>query len=67
MNATHMSSHRYRYVYQLKLAGAVAIYVPLRPPQGAPTEILSGNDWTLDMAELEKAISPRTKAIVRSP
>ena len=48
------------------MAGATARYVPLRPPARAATETVSGNDWTLDIDELERTITPKTKAIVGS-
>lgn len=41
------------YVPNLDWVNAKPVYVPLRPP-----------DWTLDLAELRAAFSPRTKAIL---
>ena len=53
------------YEYQVKMSGATPRYVPLRPPEDAKEDrIVSGNDWRLDMAELEEAMNPKTKAIV---
>lgn len=44
-------------------AGGKPVYIPLRPK---PSDALqtSSADWTLDFAELEAAISDRTKALV---
>lgn len=41
------------HVITLRAVEAVPVYVKLRPP-----------DWIFDMAELEKAVTPRTKAIM---
>ncbi|KAF1962238.1 PLP-dependent transferase [Byssothecium circinans] len=51
------------YVYQTKMAGGTIRYVPLRPPKEAETKTVSGSDWTIDIEELERAITPRTKMI----
>lgn len=51
------------YVYQIKMAGGKIRYVPLRPPKEADTKTVSGNDWTIDIEELEQAITPKTKMI----
>ena len=45
------------------MANATAKYVSLKPPPDADDQVRSGNDWTLDLQELEAAITPRTKAI----
>jgi kynurenine aminotransferase len=50
-----------RYEYQVKIAGGTIRYVPIRPPEGEPTG--NGNDWIVDMAELERAINDKTKMI----
>ena len=46
------------------MAGATARYVPLRPPTEASLQTVSSNEWKLDMAELESAVTPKTKALV---
>ena len=53
-----------RYVWDVKMAGATARYVPLRPPKDASLQTVSSNEWKLDIAYLENAITPRTKALV---
>ncbi|MCJ1372123.1 hypothetical protein MMC20_003344 [Loxospora ochrophaea] len=52
------------YVYQTKFAGGIPRYVPLRAPETAASSTVSGNDWTLDMHELEQAITPKTKMLI---
>jgi aspartate/methionine/tyrosine aminotransferase len=48
------------YPHCVQVAGGKCVYVPLRP---AP-DSKSSADWKLDMNELEKAISKKTKAIL---
>ncbi|KAI9687698.1 MAG: hypothetical protein M1820_010386, partial [Bogoriella megaspora] len=54
------------YVWQLKMAGATTKYVPLQHPKRdiVVSGGVSGNDWLLDIGELERAITPKTKAII---
>ena len=56
----------FSYVYLTKMAGGTARYVPLSAPDNAASRSLSGNEWTLDVKELEQAITPKTKMLVRS-
>lgn len=51
------------YVYQIKMAGGTIRHVPLRPPKGTEGRIISGNDWKIDIEELQRAITPKTKMI----
>lgn len=46
------------YPAQVQMAGGTAVYVPLRPPASATEQ------WQLNMAELEAAITPRTKLLL---
>ncbi|MCL4136539.1 UNVERIFIED_CONTAM: hypothetical protein GTU68_067158 [Idotea baltica] len=50
------------YEPQVKLAGGTPIFVPLRPTKTEGR--VTSADWKLDPAELSKAFSSRTKAIV---
>jgi aspartate/methionine/tyrosine aminotransferase len=52
----------YRYISNIEMAGGKVVYVPLRPPPNAQTS--SAADWTIDMNEVKKAITHRTKMIV---
>jgi aspartate/methionine/tyrosine aminotransferase len=47
------------------MAGGKVVYVPLTPPPAAKTTRSSSAGWTVDLVKLEKAISPRTKTLVR--
>lgn len=46
------------------MPGGKIVYVPMHPPETGATKTSSAADWTIDFAELEKAITPRTKMIV---
>lgn len=46
------------------MPGGKIVYVPLHPPPKGDTETTSASEWTIDFAELEAAITPRTKMIV---
>lgn len=46
------------------MPGGKIVYVPLHPPESGATKTSSAADWTLDIDELERAITPKTKMIV---
>lgn len=46
------------------MPGGKIVYVPLHPPPNGAKETSSAAEWTIDFAELEAAITPRTKMIV---
>jgi aspartate/methionine/tyrosine aminotransferase len=48
------------YPAAVTMAGGVPVYVPLRAPAGSRRAA----DWTLDLAELTAAITPRTKLLI---
>jgi aspartate/methionine/tyrosine aminotransferase len=48
------------YAPSVIMAGGTPVYVPLRPRPNAQ----SSADWVLDIAELEAAITPRTRLLV---
>ncbi|KNC82918.1 hypothetical protein SARC_04811 [Sphaeroforma arctica JP610] len=50
------------YVNAVKLAGGKVIGVPLRTPEGAT--VTNSSDYTLDPAELDRAITPNTKMLI---
>ncbi|KAF2346250.1 Aminotransferase class I/classII, partial [Trinorchestia longiramus] len=50
------------YPPQVKMAGGVPVFVPLRPKKCGG--VTSSADWVLDPAELSAAFSSKTKAIV---
>jgi kynurenine--oxoglutarate transaminase/cysteine-S-conjugate beta-lyase/glutamine--phenylpyruvate transaminase len=49
------------YAAQIQMAGAVPVYVPLRVNKDPVT---GKEHWTLDMAELEAAFSPKTRMVI---
>ena len=55
----------FRYIPNVEMSGGIIKYVPLRPPKHGAKKTSSAADWTLDMKELEKVFSPKTKMLVR--
>ncbi|KAL8815272.1 MAG: hypothetical protein Q9223_005581 [Gallowayella weberi] len=53
-----------QYISNIQMTGGVIRYVPLHPPKNGATEVSSAGDWSIDMAEVEKAITPQTKMII---
>jgi kynurenine aminotransferase len=53
-----------RYISNIQMAGGKIVYVPMSPPADGASKTSSAGNWTLDFAQLEKAISPKTKMIV---
>jgi kynurenine aminotransferase len=53
-----------QYLSNIEMPGGKVVYVPLHPPVNGATETSSSSEWTLDIAELEAAITPKTKMIV---
>ncbi|KAI9203137.1 pyridoxal phosphate-dependent transferase [Polychytrium aggregatum] len=50
------------YPASVHLAGGKPVFVSLRPPSDRPAT--SSDDWKVDIAELESAVTPRTKMII---
>lgn len=46
------------------MAGGVVRYVPLKPPKNGATKKTSSADWTLEIADLEKTITPKTRMLI---
>jgi kynurenine aminotransferase len=53
-----------QYLSNIEMPGGTIKYVPLHPPSDGATRTSSAADWTIDMAELEAAITPKTKMLV---
>ncbi|KAJ7368154.1 PLP-dependent transferase [Mycena albidolilacea] len=51
-----------QYLPSVTFNGGKPVYVPLHPPKVEGKN--SSNEWTVDLAELRRAITPRTKMIV---
>jgi hypothetical protein len=53
-----------RYISNIEMPGGKIVYVPMHPPKQGAVKTSSAADWIIDFAELERAITPRTKMIV---
>lgn len=53
-----------QYISNIELAGGKVVYVPLNPPKDGATRTSSAANWTLDMKELEDAITNKTRMVV---
>ncbi|RDW88969.1 putative kynurenine aminotransferase [Coleophoma cylindrospora] len=53
-----------QYLSNIEMPGGKVVYVPLHPPKNGATQTTSSSEWTLDIKELEAAITPKTKMIV---
>jgi len=52
-----------QYLPSITFNGGKPVYVPLHPPK-ASIKNQKSNDWTVDIQELRRAITPRTKMII---
>ncbi|KAF7313725.1 Aminotran-1-2 domain-containing protein [Mycena chlorophos] len=52
-----------QYLPSITFNGGTPVYVPLHPPK-ADVKKPTSNQWTIDLAELRAAITPRTKMII---
>ncbi|KAJ7283772.1 1-aminocyclopropane-1-carboxylate synthase 1 [Mycena rebaudengoi] len=52
-----------QYLPSVTFNGGKPVYVPLHPPKGLTGKHTS-NEWTIDLGELRRAITPRTKMII---
>lgn len=65
MTAGHeLLTRKSRYISNIEMPGGKIVYVPMHPPPTGATKTSSAADWTIDFAELERAITPKTKMIV---
>ncbi|KAK4991292.1 arylformamidase [Elasticomyces elasticus] len=53
-----------QYISNIEMPGGKVVYVPLHPPKDGATKTTSASEWTLDMSELEKAVTDKTRMIV---
>ncbi|KAJ9619313.1 arylformamidase [Taxawa tesnikishii (nom. ined.)] len=53
-----------QYISNIEMPGGKVVYVPLHPPKRGATETTSASEWSLDMDELRKAITDKTRMIV---
>lgn len=54
----------FRYISNIEMPGGKIVYVPLHPPPQGATKNSSAGEWTIDFAELEAAVTSKTKMIV---
>src|SRR5258706_15832073 len=57
-------TYYFRYISNIEMPGGKIVYVPLHPPPKGAIQTCSAAEWSLDIKELEAAITPRTKMIV---
>ncbi|GAB7358014.1 hypothetical protein MBLNU230_g0179t1 [Neophaeotheca triangularis] len=53
-----------QYISNIEMPGGKVVYVPLHPPANGATQTTSAGEWSLDMRELEAAITPKTRMLV---
>ena len=53
-----------QYISNIEMAGGKVVYVPMHPPTDGNSKTTSANEWTIDMGELEGAMTSRTRMIV---
>lgn len=53
-----------QYISNIEMPGGKVVYVPLHPPTDGATKTTSAGDWSLDIGELEKAITDKTRMLV---
>lgn len=53
-----------QYISNIEMPGGKVVYVPLHPPARGATTNTSAAEWSLDMSELEAAITDKTRMIV---
>ena len=53
-----------QYVSNIEMPGGKVVYVPLHPPKDGSTKATHAGDWSIDMKEVEAAITDRTRMIV---
>ncbi|GAA5907402.1 hypothetical protein JCM8208_007176 [Rhodotorula glutinis] len=57
-----------QYVPQVTFNGGVPVFVPIRAPAAATEGNVPASEWKVDLDELRKAITPRTKMLwINSP
>ena len=53
-----------QYISNIEMPGGKCVYVPLHPPPNGAIKTTSAAEWTVDMRELEAAITARTRMII---
>ena len=63
MTAVGLTHYR-RYISNIEMPGGKMVCVPMHPPKDGGVRTSSAAEWTIDFAELERAITPKTKMLV---
>lgn len=53
-----------QYISNIEMPGGKVVYVPLQPPADGSVRTTPASAWSVDFAQLEAAVSPRTKMLV---
>jgi kynurenine aminotransferase len=53
-----------QYISNIEMPGGKVVYVPMHPPKDAAVKTSSASEWRIDIAEFEKAITPKTRMVV---
>ena len=53
-----------RYELHTRYVGGVLKAVPLHPPTHAATSVSRADEWTLDLQDLDSAMTPKTRILV---
>ncbi|CAI4034360.1 hypothetical protein SMKI_10G1480 [Saccharomyces mikatae IFO 1815] len=53
-----------QYISNIELCGGKVVYVPINPPKELDLRNTRGEEWTIDFEQFEKAITPKTKAVI---
>lgn len=53
-----------QYISNIEMPGGKVVYVPLHPPADFDKRTVQGSEWSINWAELEAAITAKTKMIV---
>ena len=65
MNRKSIPELETSYSRAVRMAGGVSRYVPLKTPRHGAHQTSHAAEWELDLELLSKAVTPKTRAIVR--
>lgn len=53
-----------QYISNIEMPGGKVVYVPMPPPPNGATQTTSAAEWTINLSDFEKAITPKTRMVV---